>query len=96
MELNMIMTTKWSILAAAMLLPIGASAQSNDARYCADLIAKYQTYLGNYGTSKHEGMDQDATAKVAIDKCQAGDTATGIPILEGKLRDAKVGLPSRS
>ena len=92
----MITMTRWSVLAAAIILPVGASAQLNDAQYCAALIGKYQSYLGGYGSSRHGGLDQDATAKVAIDECQTGDTATGIPVLEGKLRDAKVELPSRS
>jgi hypothetical protein len=32
---------------------------------------------------------------VAIAKCQAGDTATGIPVLEKVLKDNKVALPPR-
>jgi hypothetical protein len=76
-------------------LPFAAAAQSNDAQYCSALIAKYQAYLGGSASGKHGGLDQDATAKMAIDKCKAGDTSTGIPILEGKLKDAKIELPSR-
>jgi hypothetical protein len=84
------------LLASALLgLPLAASAQSDDARYCAALIDKYQTYLGSAATGKHVGLDQDAIARMAIEKCRAGNPSTGIPILEGKLRDAKVELPSR-
>ena len=32
---------------------------------------------------------------VAIEQCKAGNTASGIPVLEQKLRDAKVDLPPR-
>ena len=84
------------LLASTLLgLPVAAAAQSDDARYCAALTAKYQTYLGSSATGKHVGLDQDAIARMAIDKCRAGETSTGIPILEGKLRDAKIELPSR-
>ncbi len=32
---------------------------------------------------------------VAIEQCKAGNTAAGIPVLERKLREAKVDLPAR-
>jgi hypothetical protein len=31
-----------------------------------------------------------------MEQCKEGDTADGIPVLEQKLRDAKVALPSRN
>ena len=36
----------------------------------------------------------DAVAAV-IEQCRAGNTAAGIPVLEKKLRDARIDLPSR-
>ena len=51
------------------------------------------------------GPDRDATVlfgeligadvPVAMAKCDAGDPAVGIPILEKALKDAKVNLPPR-
>ena len=79
-------------LAVAAAIP--ASAQSNDATYCNALIGTYQHYLASNGSGKHVGIDQNATARVAIDKCNAGDFS-GIPVLEQELRNAKLELPSR-
>jgi hypothetical protein len=33
---------------------------------------------------------------VAVERYRRGSTAAGIPVLERKLQDAKVGLPNRS
>jgi len=78
----------------ALAAAVPASAQSNDAEYCNALIGKYQHYLSSNGSGKHGGIDQDATARVAIDKCKAGDYS-GIPVLERELQNAKLELPSR-
>ena len=83
------------ITGLALAAAIPASAQSNDATYCNALIGKYQQYLGSNGSGKHAGVDQNATARAAIDKCNAGDFS-GIPVLEQELRNAKLELPSRS
>ena len=76
-------------LAAAAVLPFAAAAQSNDAGYCEALSTAYRSTLP-------KGTDPTATVPVAMAKCAAGDTASGIPALEQALRDAKVTLPSRS
>ena len=47
------------------------------------------------GSGRHGGIDQNANAKIAVDKCNAGD-ASGIPVLEQELKNAKVTLPQRS
>jgi hypothetical protein len=96
MEKIMKIFTRTLIVSASLVLPFAAFAQSNDAAYCSALIAKYQAYLGSSGSGKHSGLDQDATAKLAIDQCRAGDTKSGIPVLEGRLKDAKIELPARS
>ena len=87
--------TRYLLISALLGLPFTAAAQSNDAKYCSALINKYETYLGSSGSGRHVDVDQDAIAKMAVEKCKAGDTSTGIPILEGKLRDAKIELPTR-
>ena len=82
-------------LGLAFALPVGAHAQSADARYCKALGDSYMTYLGNGGDPRHQaGPNVNATEAMA--KCQAGDTAAGIPPLEKALSDAKIALPARS
>ena len=87
------------IAAMSLALPVAASAQTDskasDARYCEALTTKYQAFLGSLGSGKRSGQDTDVAAKLAIEKCQKGDTAAGIPVLEGKLKDAKIELPPR-
>ena len=64
-----------------------ALAQTSDAQYCAQLIQMYREYVGANRASGDVPM--------AIAKCNEGDTATGIPILEKALRDARITLPPR-
>jgi hypothetical protein len=44
-----------------------------------------------YGHSLQPGA---LDGQVAMEKCKAGNTAEGIPVLEQKLQDAKIALPS--
>jgi hypothetical protein len=81
-----------------LLMPTLATADpAGDRRYCAALIDKYVRYVG---TSEYSGLAgkqfNDGDGRLAIAKCDAGDAATGIPILERRLRDAKIDLPPRS
>lgn len=76
----------------ALALPATAGAQGDDAAYCAQLSALYRRYLGNTGEGR---QFPDVSASVAIDQCQQGNTAAGIPVLEKKLRDARFTLPKR-
>jgi hypothetical protein len=94
MEEKMNTLMKWLVPAVALSLPAVAFAQSNDAQYCQALIAKYNSYL-NMGQNKGQ-QPQSLDARVAVEKCNAGDTAAGIPPLEKALKDAKLDLPSRS
>ncbi len=80
------------LLLLATTLPGGAVAQSDDAAYCAELSNLYRRYLGNTG----DRVIPDLTAAVAMDQCQRGNYAEGIPPLEKKLRDARCTLPKRS
>jgi len=71
-----------------------AMAQGSDAAYCHALSAKYQEYIGHGSGGRHGGADnQNADARMAVDKCNAGDTS-GIPVLERTLKDARIELPS--
>lgn len=80
----------------ASLSTMPASAQGNDISYCHALAGKYQEYVGHGSAGRHGGVDdQNVDARLAVDKCNAGD-ASGIPVLEHALQDAKVELPAHS
>ena len=61
--------------------------------YCAQLSALYRRYLGNTGDGR---TFPDVAAATAMDQCDRGNTAAGIPVLEKKLRDARFTLPKRA
>ena len=77
-----------------------ATAQRGDAAYCRSLVSRYTTYVGSVGGSLGGNSDRggraDLDAKVAIAQCQEGNTGPAIPVLEEKLRDAKVAVPPRA
>jgi hypothetical protein len=74
------------LLASVALTPFAAFAQSSDAAYCQALAKRYREV--NTGTTS-------AAAAEAINQCNQGNTAAGIPVLEKSLTDAKVSLPAR-
>lgn len=94
MENDVNVSMKWLIPALALSLPVAASAQSSDAKYCSDLSEKYERYL-NMNASRG-GQPQSLDAKVAVQKCISGDTAYAIPILEKALKNARLDLPPRT
>jgi hypothetical protein len=65
-----------------------AAPAMSDLAYCRALSASYRR---NAATS-----NADAVAGDALAKCEAGNTAVGIPILQKLLTDAKVPLPPRA
>lgn len=81
------------IVCAALAVPAVASAQQNDAAYCAALGKKYEVYVGD-NAAAHKGQQRDSKADIAISKCST-DTAASIAVLEKALKDAKVDLPPR-
>ena len=81
------------VLALACTLCAEARAQSDDATYCGQLEALYHRYLGK--TSEGRPFP-DVTVSVAMDACARGNTAAGIPVLEKRLRDARIELPRRA
>jgi len=81
--------------ALIVLLPGGALAQMSDTDYCQALAQRYQAYLGNM-TGGRTPVPGPVDGMVAVEQCKAGNTAAGIPVLERKLRDAKIDLPPRS
>ena len=78
----------------AVLIPVGASAQMGDADYCKALTQKYEVYISNISVGRSP-VTRAIDGSNAIEKCKSGNTAAGIPVLEKKLRDAKVDLPPR-
>lgn len=76
------------IAGVSLLLPLAASAQPNDTRYCAALTDAYIRYVGPSDT-QHRGAAANASVKAAMSTCD-------IPVLEKALTDAKVQLPKRS
>ena len=81
---------------AAMMLaswPLVAAAQTNDAAYCKALAQKYETYLATMASGR---MPESADGRVAIDQCSSSNPAAGIPVLEQKLRNARIDLPPRN
>jgi hypothetical protein len=93
--------SKLMVLAAlALAVPAAAQAQSTssaaDLRYCAALSDKYARYVGISEFSTRRGAGRGtAEDHLAVARCQEGDAASAIPVLERKLRDAKVDLPAR-
>ena len=70
---------------------------SQAAAYCNTLTQTYAEYVGtigaNLGGTFTGGAPADIEARVAIAQCQEGNTAAGIPVLQQKLRDARVAVP---
>jgi len=87
-------SVNWLVPALAALLPFGASAQTSDADYCKALTQKYETYVSNMSVG-HSAGSGTIDASVAISQCRDGNRASGIPVLEKRLRDARIDLPPR-
>ena len=75
------------LIAGMVLAPLAAFGQSADAKYCQALADSYR---------KTNSQNMDAAVPEAINQCNKGNTAAGIPVLEKALKDAKVALPPRS
>ena len=89
---------KWLLPALVLSLPLSlpgaASAQSNEAAYCAALSEKYTRYLDmNQGRGQ---QPQSLDARVASQKCAEGEAAASIPVLENALKRAMLELPPRT
>ena len=85
------MTTvaKLAVACSLAILPFTASAQTDDAAYCAALTKVYRNTASLHQTS-------NVAIPVAVAKCAAGDTAAGIPVLEQALRNLGAKLPARA
>jgi hypothetical protein len=83
-----------SLLACIVIsMPTAAFAESSDLDYCRALVARYEAFLDQ---SQRRGEEpQTLAAKIAVEKCKAGDTS-GIADLEKELTRTKLGLPPRT
>jgi hypothetical protein len=76
--------------------PPGMTASQAGA-YCSRLAQAYTEYVGTVGGylggATNGGEAADLDARVAIANCQDGNYAAGIPVLQRKLRDARVTVP---
>jgi hypothetical protein len=78
-------------------VPPPGMTTAQGAAYCSTLARTYAQYVGTVGgylggaTTGGEAADLDT--RVAIAQCQDGNYASGIPVLQQKLRDAKVAVP---
>ena len=77
-------------------VPPGMTA-AEAAAYCTRLARTYDEYVGSIGPAlggnATGGAPADLDTKVAIASCQDGNYAAGIPVLQQKLRDARVAVP---
>lgn len=80
-------------LLACVVLSTPATAQSDDAAYCAQLGNLARRYTG--GAGAEGGLAPDLTTLGAINDCNKGNTAAGIAVLEKKLRSHGFTLPKR-
>ena len=79
------------VLAATFAMTAMATADTSSASYCQAVVAKYERYLvGESRNRPPAGLD----ARVAVEKCKAGDTS-GIAAIEKALENAKIPLPPR-
>lgn len=81
----------------ALTLSVGLSspalAQVDDATYCRQLAALALRYTGGAGGEGR--LSADLSTVGAIDDCNKGKFASGIPVLERKLRSNGFTLPKR-
>src|SRR5260370_33287118 len=74
------------IAGVALGLPLSASAQSADSRYCSALANKYADFLAATNQQRQDPLA--ISARAGMEQCQGGNTAVGIAVLESSLRNA--------
>ncbi len=87
------MTRLTFLVLLSALLTGQAMAQSDDAAYCRKLGEYATRYLGDPGGNG--GTRPDFDIMEGIDKCNKGNTAAGIAILEKKIRSKGFTPPAR-
>lgn len=87
------MTRLTFLVFLSALLASEAMAQSDDAAYCKKLGDYATRYLGDPGGNGGTRPDFDIMEGIA--KCNKGNTAAGIAILEKKIRSKGFTPPAR-
>ena len=87
------MTRLTILVLLSALLAVPAMAQSDDAAYCKKLGEYATRYLGDPGGNGGTRPDFDIID--GIGKCNKGNTAAGIAILEKKIRSKGFTPPPR-
>jgi hypothetical protein len=87
------MTRLILLIVSVALLACEAAAQGDDAAYCKKLGDYAVRYLGDAGGNGGTRPDFDIID--GIDKCNKGNTAAGIAILEKKIRGKGFTPPAR-
>jgi hypothetical protein len=85
-------------VAGLSLLPAVSSAQTTrgDLAYCRALSDVYVRYIGhNWQYGGHQLISSNNDAQVALAKCEQGDAAGAIPVLERELVKNRFTLPAR-
>ena len=97
------MTKSTSLVAAAivsLVVGLGVATSSNaqspmsDQAYCHLLVEKYT--VGKDGELKFGRSEVGNAAAVAIAQCLEGNPGPAIPVLEQKLREADIPVPTRT
>jgi hypothetical protein len=81
------------VLAGCAMLSLPATAQADDAAYCAELGRLALRYTGGAGAEGR--LSSDLQTVGAISDCNKGNFAAGVPVLERKLRSNGFTLPKR-
>ena len=94
---HMLRTTTLFAAIALLGLPLAAQSQTStasaaDLSYCAKLSDIYQRYLGPEN-SHHMDTTPNVVGGEAVAKCQEGDAAASIPVLERLLTNGGFTLP---
>ena len=87
------MSRTLALILVGTVLAIPATAQGDDAAYCAELGRLALRYTGSAGGEGR--LSPDLSTLGAIADCNKGNTAAGIPVLENKLRSQGFTLPKR-
>jgi hypothetical protein len=91
---------KRKIAVTLALLPLAGAVQAqpmSDQQYCDRLSELYLRYVGGDESSSSAFSRRSASpeGRWAVNRCEKGDTASGIPVLEKILRDNRFTLPQR-
>jgi hypothetical protein len=80
-------------IGVCLMLPRAAFAGMDDIAYCSELGSLASRYAGSGGANGQ--LSPGPEIKQALEDCHNGRSATGIAVLEKKLRASGITLPRR-